>query len=110
MSNRLRRSGGCRAALRLQPCGRRACAHARNYAAAGVRCFLVKAGEPSDKLDDPMIAADDLDALDIIAEHIARGGQDDVNDPLTTYRAVLESNGVETRPVIVISDAPSRRA
>ncbi len=81
--------------------------HARNYAAAGVRCFLVKAGEPGDKLDDPMIAAaDDLDALfDIIAEHIARGGQDDVNDPLTTNRAVLESNGVETRPVIVISDA-----
>ena len=57
--------------------------HARNYAAAGVRCFLVKAGEPGDKLDDPMIAAaDDLDALfDIIAEHIARGGQDAVNDP-----------------------------
>ena len=53
-----------------------------------MRCFLVKAGEPSDKLDDPMIAAaDDLDALfDIIAEHIARGGQDDVNDLITYQR------------------------
>ena len=28
-----------------------------------------------------------------------------MNDPLTTYRASLESNGVETRPVIVIGDA-----
>ena len=74
--------------------------HARNYAAAGVRCFLVKAGEPGDKLDDPMIAAaDDLDALfDIIAEHIARGGQDAVNDPLTTSTGALETDGVETRP------------
>ena len=81
--------------------------HARNYAAAGVRCFLVKAGEPGDKLDDPMIAAaDDLDALfDIIADHIARGGQDAVNDPLTTSFGALESDGEETRPVIVISDA-----
>ena len=69
--------------------------HARNYAAAGVRCFLVKAGEPGDTLDDPMIAAaDDLDALfDIIAAHIARGGQDAVNDPITMNLAVLESNG-----------------
>src|SRR5688572_15128424 len=56
--------------------------HARNYAAAGVRCFLVKAGEPGAELDDPMIAAaDDLDALfDIIAAHIARGGSEVVND------------------------------
>src|SRR5215213_3829827 len=81
--------------------------HARNYAAAGVRCFLVKAGEPGDKLDDPMIAAaDDLDALfDIIADHIARGGHDAVNDPLTTSFGALESDEAETRPVIVISDA-----
>src|ERR671916_801158 len=81
--------------------------HARNYAAAGVRCFLVKAGEHGDKLDDPMIAAaDDLDALfDIIAAHIARGGQDAVNDPVAANRGALESYGVETRPVIVISDA-----
>src|SRR5918998_1708953 len=81
--------------------------HARNYAAAGVRCFLVKAGEHGDKLDDPMIAAaDDLDALfDIIAAHIARGGPDAVNDPIPTNRGVLESDGAESRPVIVISDA-----
>ena len=51
-------------------------------------------------------AAGDLDALfDIIAEHIARGGQDAVNDPLTTSIGALETDGVETRPVIVISDA-----
>ena len=81
--------------------------HARNYAAAGVRCFLVKAGEPGDKLDDPMIAAaDDLDALfDIIAAHIARGGQDAVSDPVTMNLGEPESGGAETRPLIVISDA-----
>src|SRR5215204_2452386 len=35
--------------------------HARNYAAAGVTCFLVKAGESAKNMDDPMISsADDL--------------------------------------------------
>src|SRR3954453_9679650 len=73
--------------------------HARNYAAAGVMCFLVKAGESGDRLDDPMIAAaGDLDALfDIIAEHIARGGQNVVNDPLTTSIGTLENDGMVTR-------------
>src|SRR5215218_467180 len=78
--------------------------HARNYAAAGVRCFLVKAGEPGENLDDPMIAAaDDLDALfDLIASHIARGGQDVVNDPVTSNDRALEPDGVDARPIIVI--------
>ncbi len=81
--------------------------HARNYAAAGVTCFLVKAGEPGDTLDDPMIAAaDDLDGLfDLIAAHIARGGQDAVNDSLASNRVTLGPDGVEHRPVVVISDA-----
>ena len=81
--------------------------HARNYAAAGVRCFLVKAGVPGDTLDDPMIAAaDDLDALfDVIVAHIACGGQDAVNELVTMNRAEPDSDGVQTRPLIVISDA-----
>jgi D-3-phosphoglycerate dehydrogenase / 2-oxoglutarate reductase len=81
--------------------------HARNYAAAGVTCFLVKAGEPGDTLDDPMIAAaEDLDGLfDLIAAHIASGGLDTVNDSPASHRAMPGPRGEESRPVVVISDA-----
>jgi D-3-phosphoglycerate dehydrogenase len=80
--------------------------HARNYAAAGVTCFLVKAGERGDNLDDPRIApADDLDALfDIIAEHISRGGAATVNDAAIDP-AATGSDEQTGRPTIVISDA-----
>jgi D-3-phosphoglycerate dehydrogenase len=80
--------------------------HARNYAAAGVTCFLVKAGDPGANLDDPRIApADDLDALfAIIADHIARGGAEPVNDP-TIDSAAADGNEETSRPLIVISDA-----
>lgn len=81
--------------------------HARNYAAAGVTCFLVKAGDPGDQLDDPRIApADDLDALfDIIAAHIARGGKAAVNDPAIDPAAAADPDAEATRPLIVVSDA-----
>ncbi|MGH2617802.1 MAG: phosphoglycerate dehydrogenase, partial [Thermomicrobiales bacterium] len=78
--------------------------HARNYAAAGVTCFLVKAGDPGDQIDDPRIApADDLDALfNIIAAHISRGGPAAVDD-LTSVPG-RDQSGI-SRPLIVISDA-----
>lgn len=83
--------------------------HARNYAAAGVTCFLVKAETPP---DDPRIApADDLTVLfDIIAAHLKRGGSDTVTAQLFTQGASPEDREA-ARPVIVISDAidPSAR-
>ena len=85
--------------------------HARNYAAAGVNCFLVKAGDSGRGVDDPRIApADDLDALfDIIAEHLGRGKQDTMTDPQATTD---RDGGSDDRPLIVISDAihPAARA
>jgi D-3-phosphoglycerate dehydrogenase len=81
--------------------------HARNYAAAGVNCFLVKAGDSGRGVDDPRIApADDLDALfDIIARHLDQGRQSAMIDPQPAH-------GDEARPRIVISDAihPAARA
>jgi D-3-phosphoglycerate dehydrogenase len=81
--------------------------HARNYAAAGVTCFLVKAGELAQATDDPRISpADDLDALfDIIAIHIARGGHIAVNEQLTSPGYLAEADQLAEQPVIVISDA-----
>ena len=81
--------------------------HARNYAAAGVTCFLVKAGDPGDQLDDPRIApADDLDALfAIIAAHIARGGANAVNDAVIDPGTTAAAGADTSRPLIVISDA-----
>lgn len=81
--------------------------HARNYAAAGVTCFLVKAAEPAQATDDPRISpADDLDALfDIIATHIARGGHIAVNEQLTSPGYLAEADQLAEQPVIVISDA-----
>lgn len=85
--------------------------HARNYAAAGVACFLVKAGQPP---DDPRITpADDLDALfDIIAAHMKRGGPGIVNAASTAEGIDVNHDQEAARPVIVISDAidPSARA
>lgn len=80
--------------------------HARNYAAAGVTCFLVKTGELGRSLHDPrIIPADDLDALLDIISHNARGGQDAVNQNLTSGGDTQEVNDASPRPVIVISDA-----
>ncbi|MDQ3227587.1 MAG: phosphoglycerate dehydrogenase, partial [Chloroflexota bacterium] len=81
--------------------------HARNYAAAGVTCFLVKAGSAEEPIDDPRIApADDLDALfAIIAAHISSGGQDAVNDVPHEQANALDPANVDVRPLIVISDA-----
>ncbi len=81
--------------------------HARNYAAAGVTCFLVKAGDPGEAIDDPRIApADDLDALfDIIAAHISRGGLDALDDPMPKNSFAVDTTGEDARPLIVISDA-----
>ena len=80
--------------------------HARNYAAAGVSCFLVKAGEPGENMNDPMItSADDLEGLfDLIAAHIARGGADSVNDSLASNQLSAETDETGNRPLIVISD------
>ena len=63
--------------------------HARNYAAAGVTCFLVKAGETGASLNDPRIAtADDLNRLfDVIAAHIDRKGPGAVNDSFPSLQA-----------------------
>lgn len=81
--------------------------HARNYAAAGVTCFLVKAGDSGKEFQDTRIAhADDLDALfDVIAAHIARGGREIVNDPVGTEPAASGTASAKERPVIVVSDA-----
>ncbi|MBW3632338.1 MAG: phosphoglycerate dehydrogenase, partial [Chloroflexi bacterium] len=51
-------------------------------------------------------AADDLDGLfDLIAAHIAGVGQDPVNDSLASNRVTPGPDGVDNRPVVVISDA-----
>jgi D-3-phosphoglycerate dehydrogenase / 2-oxoglutarate reductase len=80
--------------------------HARNYAAAGVNCFLVKAGDAGEGVKDPRIApADDLDALfDIIARHLDAQRLDPMTDAITAPDALATTDDV-IRPVIVISDA-----
>jgi D-3-phosphoglycerate dehydrogenase len=81
--------------------------HARNYAAAGITCFLVKAGDLGRDANDPRITpADDLDALfNMIAAHIAQGGEDAVNDRLLASEDGHAQTNSAERPVIVVSDA-----
>jgi D-3-phosphoglycerate dehydrogenase len=81
--------------------------HARNYAAAGVTCFLVKAGSMGEAVDDPRISsAENLDALfNVIASHLARGGPAPVNESPFPARNDRAGDDAATRPVIVISDA-----
>jgi D-3-phosphoglycerate dehydrogenase len=81
--------------------------HARNYAAAGVTCFLVKAGETGASVGEPRILpADDLDALfDVIAAHIASRGADTVNEFWPNSDDALDRDGAGHRPLIVVSDA-----
>ena len=81
--------------------------HARNYAAAGVTCFLVKAGERGAEVSDPRILpADDLDALfDVISAHMSSKGMNAVNDIWPLGDDTLDRNGAAHRPVIVVSDA-----
>ncbi|MBA3449597.1 MAG: phosphoglycerate dehydrogenase, partial [Chloroflexia bacterium] len=87
--------------------------HARNYAAAGVTCFLVKAADAGEPFDDPRIApADDLAALfDIIAAHMSRGGLDALEDTMPTSSVAIDAADGNAQPLIVISDAihPSAR-
>ena len=79
--------------------------HARNYAAAGVNCYLVKAGDAGEGVKDPRIApADDLDALfDIIAQHLNARRHDPMTDASTAEPLAASADRI--RPVIVISDA-----
>lgn len=81
--------------------------HARNYAAAGITCFLVKAGDLGRDANDPRIApADDLDALfNMIAAHIAQGGEGAVNDRSLASEGGNAQADSADRPVIVVSDA-----
>src|SRR5690349_21772256 len=77
--------------------------HARNYAAAGVNCFLVKAGQH--QIDDPRISSsDDLGSLlKVIAGKTRTPASNGAHSPLT---AGLESDDhLATRPRIVISDS-----
>ncbi|MCC7022854.1 MAG: phosphoglycerate dehydrogenase, partial [Thermomicrobiales bacterium] len=81
--------------------------HARNYAAAGISCFLVKAGDLGRDASDPHITpADDLDALfDMIAAHIAQRGGDAMDErPDASEDGRVQTDSAE-RPVIVVSDA-----
>jgi D-3-phosphoglycerate dehydrogenase len=83
--------------------------HARNYAAAGVNCFLVKAGEAGEGSDDPHIAsADDLNALfDVIAATVSREGLQSVNGANGANEPGRDqtTGDLDERPLIVISDA-----
>lgn len=81
--------------------------HARNYAAAGVTCFLVKAGEMGNSVSDPHIAtADDLNRLfDVIAAHINRKGPGAVSESPTLSMMHDHATALTEKPVIVISDA-----
>ncbi len=77
--------------------------HARNYAAAGVNCFLVKAGQH--QLDDPRISSsDDLNSvLKLIASKtraaISNGAHAD------SFPGAHDEAAAGERPRIVISDA-----
>jgi D-3-phosphoglycerate dehydrogenase len=81
--------------------------HARNYAAAGVSCFLVKTGERGEAIDDPRITlAADLDALlPIIAGQVANKGGDAVERSLPGEGVSPPGESLAHRPLIVISDA-----
>lgn len=81
--------------------------HARNYAAAGVMCFLVKAGERWQSSEEPRIAAaDDLDALfNVISAHLAESTTHPRDDRSAENAAQRDGKTMEDRPLIVISDA-----
>ena len=82
--------------------------HARNYAAAGVSCFLVNTDECGEALADPRItAAADLDALlPIIAGQVATNkGGDVVERSLPGGDVSPPGESLAHRPLIVISDA-----
>jgi D-3-phosphoglycerate dehydrogenase / 2-oxoglutarate reductase len=81
--------------------------HARNYAAAGVTCFLVKAENRDPTGDEPRIAAaEDLERLfDVIAAHLNRGGADSDTSLYIETASRPDGDSMLNRPVIVISDA-----
>ena len=81
--------------------------HARNYAAAGVTCFLVKAGERWQSADEPRItAAEDLEGLfNVIAAHLSQSGADARPALKGEPDAERTGNSMKERPLIVISDA-----
>lgn len=80
--------------------------HARNYAAAGVTCFLVNAEETSQALDPSVIRVANLtELLRILAANPAR--RQTSEDSIVTS-ASSPSNGAgdpTERPIIVVSDA-----
>jgi len=76
--------------------------HARNYAAAGINCFLVKAGQH--QIDDPRISSsDDLGAvLKLVASKTRPASS---NGAHAVPFAPSGDDGSAPRPRIVISDA-----
>lgn len=88
--------------------------HARNYSAAGVSCFLVKAGESAAGLDDPRITvAADLDALfGLIAAQVTSNGAAAMPESTTMANDAIGNDERTVRPTIVVSDAihPAARA
>lgn len=76
--------------------------HARNYAAAGINCFLVKAGQH--QIDDPRISSsDDLGAvLKLVASKTRPASS---NGAHAVPFAPWGDDGSAPRPRIVISDA-----
>ena len=77
--------------------------HARNYAAAGVNCFLVKAGQQ--QIDDPRISAsDDLPSvLKLIASKTQPNATNGAHPASSS--GTVHNDSATPRPRIVISDA-----
>ena len=77
--------------------------HARNYAAAGVNCFLVKAGQQ--QIDDPRISASDdlLSVLKLIASKTQPNATNGAHPASSS--GTVHNDSATPRPRIVISDA-----
>ena len=77
--------------------------HARNYAAAGVNCFLVKAGQQ--QIDDPRISASDdlLSVLKLIASKTQPNATNGAH--AASFSDTVHNDSTTPRPRIVISDA-----
>lgn len=77
--------------------------HARNYAAAGVNCFLVKSGHQN--VDEPHISqSDDLNSVLKLIASKARAFSSNGSQPGTTPGISVEGEQA-ARPRIVISDS-----
>lgn len=71
--------------------------HARNYAAAGIACYLVKSGE-GDVAIDGVVAVEDLAAA---LSRLRR----ELSTPLPVEPAIAANGSGPERPTIVVSDA-----